>query len=199
MSSDAAVVVREQLDAARTAYRAAMTQAGEVLDHPALLEVLGEQETFTRSLPALAHPMTLRLQNEICPVELGGTSLKDVLARRLRIAPGAAHQRIQDAAVLGPRTSLTGEPLPPLWPGTAAAQADGLIGDEHLSIIRKFFKHLPDAVGHEERELAEKALALAAGIRGPKSLQECADTLAGYLNPDGEFSDADRARKRGLS
>ncbi|MGK2881211.1 MAG: DUF222 domain-containing protein, partial [Mycobacterium sp.] len=199
MSSSAAMVVREQLVAARGAYRAAMTEAAAVLAPAELLEVLGEQETFVRSLPALEHPMMLRLQKEISPVELGGTNLADVVSRRLRTNLGVARQRIEDAAMLGPRTSLTGQPLPPLWPGTAAAQADGLIGAEHLAIIRKFFKHLPEAVGYEERELAEQALALAAGIRGPKSLQECADTLAGYLNPDGEFSDADRARKRGLS
>ena len=33
----------------------------------------------------------------------------------------------------------------------------------------------------------------------PETLSKIADRLAGYLNPDGEFTDVDRARRRGLT
>jgi Domain of unknown function (DUF222) len=52
------------------------------------------------------------------------------LHRRSR-APAA------DAAALGPRRTLIGQPLQPVLPATAAAQAHGLINGEHVEVIRQ--------------------------------------------------------------
>jgi hypothetical protein len=67
-----------------------------------------------------------------------------------------------------------------------------------VRIIRQFFTDLPDAVDYETRERCEATLAgIARGFR-PVELRKAADRLAAYVNPDGTFSDIDRARRRSL-
>jgi hypothetical protein len=56
-----------------------------------------------------------------------------VLSEALHISKGEAKRRIKQAELLGPRTALTGESLPPKLPNVAAAQARGEIGAEHLN------------------------------------------------------------------
>ena len=58
------------------------------------------------------------------PTELGG-KLAPALANRLRISRAEASRRIHEAADLGERRALNGEPLPPVLPATAEAQRNG--------------------------------------------------------------------------
>ncbi|MGZ6780729.1 MAG: HNH endonuclease signature motif containing protein, partial [Mycobacterium sp.] len=114
----------------------------------------------------------------------------------LRISKKDANRRIKEAADLGPRSAMTGEPLEPVLTNTAAAQRRGRIGAEHVQIIRKFFKRLPGFIDHDTREHAEAQLAeLACGLP-PEELRAAANQLAMTLDQDGELSDADRARRR---
>ena len=76
--------------------------------------------------------MIARLAAEASPVALGATSLAEVLWRRLRISRAEARRRIAEAADLGPRRAMTGEALAPVLPVTAAGQARGEIGREHV-------------------------------------------------------------------
>ncbi|WP_264892787.1 13E12 repeat family protein, partial [Mycobacterium kiyosense] len=78
------------------------------------------------------------LLNQLAAVskeELGDT-LRNALADRLRITTSEAGRRIADAADLGERVSLTGEPLAPRLEATAAAQRRGRIGSGHVNEIR---------------------------------------------------------------
>ena len=106
--------------------------------HRELLELLGELETVAWQMPTLQHRVIARLQREASAVELGAKSLKAVLTERLRISGKDAARRLAEAKELGPRTAFTGEPLAPLLAETAAAQAAGTIGPEHVEIIRSF-------------------------------------------------------------
>jgi hypothetical protein len=124
---------------------------------------------------------------------LGAKSVTEVLTTSLRISPADANRRLKDAAELGQRTALSGESLPPLLPHVAAGQAAGRIGTEHIAIIRGFFKHLPVWVNQQIREMAETQLAGVAGQFGPEDLRKAAELIAALVNPDGEFSDANRA------
>jgi Domain of unknown function (DUF222) len=119
-----------------------------------------------------------------------------VLVQRLRIGGREARERLAEAEELGPRRAFTGEPLAPRLPQTAQRQAAGQIGAEHVRIIRKFFDELPDAVDDETHQLCEATLASVAAGNTPAALRAAADRLAGYVNPDGTFSDRDRARRR---
>ena len=66
-------------------------------------------------------------------------------------------------------------------------------------MIRRFLRDLPSGVDAETRELAEAQLAQAATTLGPDALRKVAERLAAYINPDGEFEERDRARRRGIT
>src|SRR6185312_10902310 len=160
------------------------------------LEHLQNIETLARILPALGHEHLDELTHASAD-ELGG-SLPRVLADRLRISVAEARRRIAEAADLGPRHSLLGEALAPKLAATAAAQRAGVIGDEHIKIIRDFFAQLPCFIDEPTREHAEEQLATVAAQRRPDELMRFARDLDLRLNPDGNFTDTDRARRRGF-
>jgi hypothetical protein len=163
------------------------------LPPPKRFAVLERMETAQRRLTSVSHAAVARLERfEGCPPL--GIALADVL----RVSPREAKRRIRDAEQLAPRTTLTGEPLPPLLPETSAAWHDGQLDGEHLRVIQKFFRDLPDHVPPAEVEKAERSLAGHAVNLRPDQLEKVAHRLALHLNPDGKFSDEDRARKRGF-
>ncbi len=165
----------------------------DALDPPERFAVLELIEIQERRLTAVSHAGVARLERfEGCPPL--GIALGDVL----RISPREAKRRIRDAEQLAPRTTLTGEPLPPVLPETSKVWHDGQLDGEHLRVIQRFFRDLPDHVPPVEVEKAEKSLAEHAVNLRPDQLEKVAYRLALHLNPDGKFSDDDRARKRGF-
>ena len=66
-------------------------------------------------------------------------------------------------------------------------------------MIRSFFAHLPVEVDVLTRDAADADLAGKAGGYRPDELAKYAQRIMDWLNPDGEFSDAQRARKRGIT
>jgi hypothetical protein len=166
----------------------------DVLTTPELLRTLERLERGARRQRTPQHALINQLDAQASEAELGGT-LRSAMADRLRITKAEASRRIADAEDLGPRRALTGEPLPPLLSHTAAAQRDGLIGDGHVKEIRTFFAHLPAEVDLGTREAAEVVLASKAADYRPDELAQQAQQMMDWLNPDGEFSDAERARK----
>ncbi|OJZ74113.1 hypothetical protein BRW65_09785 [Mycobacterium paraffinicum] len=155
-------------------------------------------EREVRRLPAAGHELINQIDSQANPAELGG-KFAHVLSDRLRITRGEAHRRIADARTLGARRTLTGEPLAPRYAATAAAQRAGHIGASHLTVIHRFFDELPSWVDDPTREAAEADLARWAGVQRPEGLRKVADRITCYLNPDGQFTDQDRARRRGLT
>ncbi len=170
----------------------------DVLTTPERLRAMERLERATRRLRAPQHTLINQLGAQAGEEELGGT-LRCALADRLRITKAEAGRRIADAEDLGERRALTGEPLAPLLRHTAAAQRDGLIGDGHVKEIRSFFAHLPAEVDLGTREAAEADLAGKAGGYRPDELAKYAKRIMDWLNPDGEFRDEERARKRGIT
>jgi hypothetical protein len=170
--------------------------AVEALSTREQVEVLRRVEQVARRLPAVGHRLVVGLR-DASPAELGDT-LPRALADALRISRRAAGRRVADAADLGPRRALSGEPLAPWLPATAAGQRAGRIGEEHVEVIRDFFAKLPGHIEAGARADAERDLAaLAEGLR-PDELRQAAARMELLLNPDGEFSDQDRACRRGL-
>ncbi|MGB9227396.1 HNH endonuclease signature motif containing protein [Mycobacterium sp.] len=170
----------------------------EVLTTPERLRVLEHLEGMTRQLRAPQHELINQLDAQAGEEELGGT-LRTALADRLHITKAEAGQRIHEAADLGPRRALTGEPLAPVLTATATAQREGLIGDGHVRVIRSFFAHLPAEVDLSIREAADADLADKASQYRPDELAKYAQRIMDYLNPDGELKDEERARKRGIT
>ena len=196
MSSDEVTVVLGELDAVLDKVAAVNVDA---LTHPELLAVLDRLETHRRRHPVIEHRLIARLAAEACPTELGGKNLAEVLSARLHISGTEARRRLEEADDLGLRTAVSGEPLPPRLAETAAAQARGQIGAEHVRMIRRFFAQLPDAVDHDTRQAAEATLTQVAVEHQPEGLRKAADRLLALLHPDGDYSDAERARRRYLT
>jgi hypothetical protein len=142
----------------------------ETLSSAERLELLERNETARRRLPALCHELINELAGTATRLELGG-SLAVALAERLHLNRGEAGRRIHEAADLGPRRALTGQPLPPKLPATAAAQHAGVIGAEHVGIVRAFVQRLPDAISVAAAEEAERQLAGYAARVCPDELR----------------------------
>jgi hypothetical protein len=68
-----------------------------------------------------------------------------------------------------------------------------------VAVIRKFCHQLPGWVDAATREQAEARLAKEGTQFRPEQLAGLADTLAECLNPDGTYTNDDRARRRGLT
>jgi len=170
----------------------------DVLTTPERLAALERLECAARRLRAPQHALINQLSAQASEEELGG-KLRSALADRLRITKAEAGRRIDEAADLGERRALTGESLAPRLTATASAQCEGLIGDGHVRLIRTFFAHLPAEVDLPTREAAEVDLARKAIKYRPDELAKYAQRIMDWLNPDGEFSDQERARKRGIT
>ncbi|MGA7050496.1 MAG: HNH endonuclease signature motif containing protein, partial [Mycobacterium sp.] len=188
----------EDFDALRTAVSRIVEHRYDALTTPERLALLDRLEHETRRLRVPGHELINQLAEQAPPEELGGT-LSHALSVRLRITRGEAARRVAEAADLGPRRALTGEALPPLLTATAAAQREGKIGSAHVAVIRRFFNQLPSAVDLDTRDHAETHLASLATQFRPDHLAKLAHQLADCLNPDGNYTDEDRTRRRGLS
>ena len=189
---------QQDFDALHGAVSRILEHCYDALTTPERLALLDRLEQETRRLRVPGHELINQLAEQAPPEELGG-KLSHALADRLRITPGEAARRVAEAADLGPRRALTGEALPPLLTATAAAQRDGKVGPAHVAVIRRFLHQLPSAVDLGTRECAEQQLAGLATQFRPDHLADVARQLDGYLNPDGNYTDEDRARRRGLT
>ncbi|WP_407661835.1 DUF222 domain-containing protein [Mycolicibacterium setense] len=165
-----------------------------------VLAVLDEYETLMCQLPGALHRLLAQLQAEATPRELGAKSWNAVLRIRWRLSSAEAGRRLAEAAELGPRRAVTGEPLAPVLPVVAAAVGAGLITGDHVKVLRDAVGDLPGFVDQTTREQFEADLVgVAVGV-GPKELKETAELRLFLLDQDGpEPDDIERARKRGVT
>lgn len=161
------------------------------------LRVLQRLETARRSQIVSGHDLIAGLADQDM-AEIGGPAPK-VVADWLRISPAEARRRLRDAQQLGPRVTLTGQQLPPELPATARVWRDGQLDEQHLRVIQTFIRDLPEATAASTVEEAERFLAEQATALRPDQLEKVANRYATLINPDGKFSDEDRARQRGFT
>ncbi|OBK32684.1 HNH nuclease [Mycobacterium sp. 1245111.1] len=125
-------------------------------------------------------------------------AMRSALWKRLRITPQEITRRCKLAARIRPRRSLTGPPIAAELPELAAAVEAGVVGDDHIRAVCRAVDVLPAGISPSdvaaaERTLVEHARTVDAGI-----VVKLGQRIADYLNPDGLFSDEDRARRRGV-
>src|SRR4051812_11148721 len=115
---------------------------GELLAEPVselapteLASVLESLEVERRRLDALDQRLLAAASEVHLAGEFGRPGLTDVLTELLRIDHREAKGRVSRAIDLGPRRSLTGEPLEPLLPTAAAAAADGGLSSAQADVI----------------------------------------------------------------
>lgn len=180
---------------------AILTKACDELSHRELVALLAELTTVVRTVPALEHRVLARLTGETEPCRLGEKTWPAVLTTALRITSAEAKRRLARAKVLGPRQAITGQPLPPLWESTAAAQARGELDVEYVEVMERFHKALPSWVDVDTRAHADAQLAeLAAGL-DPDNLDAAAKRLLACVDQDGpppEDREREQACQRGV-
>jgi len=194
MSSIPASETWEAVDAALDALAAVDLST---LEPRELLVVAARCEALHRRATVIRHDISHEIQQRDYS-EMGGPPHK-MLADWLRITPAEARRRSRVVEPLTERTTLLGDRLPPRQPDTAAAWRAGHLDDEHVRVIHRFLAELPSDVDGAERDEAEAFLAEQARLLRPDQLAKLAQRLALRLNPDGKFSEEDRAARRSFT
>jgi hypothetical protein len=164
-----------------------------------LLAVTGAVEVEKRRLAVLDH----RLVGEIDARGLGHgrgcADTKTLLMRLLRVDAGQARARVRAARDLGPRRSLSGQPLEPLFPLVAAAIGEGSISPAAARVIRAGIDALPAEVQCERGAQIEASLVEHARRFAPADVGKICRRLVDTYDQDGRLAcDEDRARRRRL-
>ncbi|CAM5738467.1 hypothetical protein MAUB1S_01023 [Mycolicibacterium aubagnense] len=197
--TDPAVIEQAYADYEADAARIASLDYSR-LSVPELLELQSRRERSRCAAEAVDHRILAALVAQTGPKEIGAKNWPDVLRICLHIGAKEARRRVRDMEHLGPRTGLTGEPLPPRWEEAARAQADGAINTDHVDVIANFMANLPNWVDPATTVQAEQTLVARARHQTPEELRAAANKLLYELDQDGpEPDDTERDRKRGIS
>jgi hypothetical protein len=182
------------LDNALTQYATGLDQLIKVLANPSLstldqdrfIEVMQDLEQTRNRIPLIDHALIGDAENRHLPDALTQPSMIRVLMSVLRLSPGEAARRVRAAAAVGPRTSMLGQPLPPLRPHLAAAQQAGRVGTEQVAIIERALAQV-DRRGFDPAaiEEGERLLVGFADTHAVKDLRFLADQIVDRIDPDG--------------
>lgn len=150
-----------------------------------LLEMLRDAETgFRRSYVRVLEVVAELEEQKAGAVSGFGTTAR-LLAGVLNLSKGEAKARAEQAELLTPRRSLTGEVSPPALPVTAAELAAGAIGPTHVKVITATMRRIPPSTHPEVAAQAEQTLAHAARRFDPTALTRIGERLLAHLDPDG--------------
>lgn len=155
------------------------------LDDKGLTRALREIETLSRRTHAVMLDLLAELDSRGTATREGFGSTARLLAGMLQLSAGEARARVEHAAMVGTRRTITGDILPPRLPATAAALAAGEIGTGQLRVITETIAALPASVPEPARERAEVDLAGYARDFDPRRLRIIAHRLLTKLDPDG--------------
>lgn len=165
-----------------------------------LIDLLRAIEVQVRRLAAVDHRLVAEIDARGVGHELGACSTMDLLRQALRITRREASARVHSAADLGPRRTLTGERLPPLFPAVAAAQTTGTISAAHARVVTSTVDDLPADLQSQHGAAVETFLVDHALRLDPAQLGHAATRLSDTLNPDGTATTAaDHERHRDLT
>src|ERR1700691_3267239 len=185
------------LDAIDTAHDLLRDTPSDLVGNRFRVDVAERLETQERANRGLMYRIFAEIADP--PDETGSIAqMRSVLWKRLRITPNEISRRFKLAVRIRPRRSLTGSPLPPEFPTLADAVQTGAIGDDHVRAICRAIDVLPGCVSPADTTAAERTLVKQASKVDAGIVAKLGQRIADYLNPDGLFSDEDRARRRGL-
>ncbi|OBK88281.1 HNH endonuclease signature motif containing protein [Mycolicibacter sinensis] len=185
------------LDAIDAAHQVLRETPSDVVGNDFRVEVAERLETQERTNRGLMY----RIFGELADPPDGEGSIaaaRDALWKRLRITPREISRRCRLAARILPRRSLTGAEIPPELPALAQAVEAGAVGEDHIRAVCQAVDVLPASVAPDEIAKVEAALVAHATRVDSGVVTKLGQRIADHLNPDGLFSDEDRARRRGL-
>lgn len=191
LHSGAVTPALDVLSAALDAYLAEVQAGGfgRVSDADLLAETR-VFEVHRRRLAAINAVLIGELERRNLPARLTSRSTSTLLQGLLRLSPSEATQRVTAAHATAPRTTLTGQALPPLAPILAAAQLTGTVSPEHTRGILTALNTLPATTSTEDLGAAEEHLTTAAATLRPREVALLGTRIAAHLDPDGTLSTA---------
>ncbi|MGQ0719728.1 MAG: DUF222 domain-containing protein, partial [Pseudonocardiales bacterium] len=151
-----------------------------------LLRVLRAAEADFRRSYARVLEVVAELDAERAGAVAGFGTTTRLLAGVLNLSKSEAKARADQAELLTPRRSLTGEVLPPALPATAAELAAGAVGSAHLRVITAIMRRIPPSTHPEVAAQAEETLAHTARRFDPAALARVGERLLAHLDPDGK-------------
>ncbi|MGH3789181.1 MAG: DUF222 domain-containing protein, partial [Pseudonocardiaceae bacterium] len=98
------------------------------LDDNGIVHTLREIEEIFRRAQSVMLDVVAEIDSRGIAGRTGFGTTPRLLAAVLRLSAAEARTRTEQAALVGPRRAMTGEPLAPRLPATAAALAAGQIG-----------------------------------------------------------------------
>ena len=157
-----------------------------VLENDRVIAVMQDIEQARNQIPLMDHSLIREGEARDLPEALTQPSMIRVLMSVLRLSPGEASRRVRAAAALGERTSMLGQPLPPVRPHLAAAQQAGRVSPEQVSIIERALASV-DRRGFDpaDIEVGEQILVQHADTLPVKDLRILAAQVIDRIDPDG--------------
>ncbi len=141
-----------------------------------------------------------RAQGRGLPETVQVRSVAQLLRGLLRLDPAEAAGRVRAAEAAGPRRTLTGEPLPAIFPAVAAAQAAGEISERQARVVVATVDKLPDAAQAEHGRAIEAQLVGYCAQFDPVNLAKLAERILAHHDPDGRLEEVEhRERHRDLT
>jgi uncharacterized protein DUF222 len=167
----------------------------------AILNALRAIERLRRRLAALDHQLIVQAERRSLGYTHAARDTAGLLASALRIGTREAHARVKAAADCGPRTTLQGEPLPPVFDQVAAAQACGGISTEHARTIVTTMRALPGDVDPDYAQTVHDTLLHLARVADPDQLGKAARHALILAEQDGKApaGDEGREQRRGIT
>src|SRR5262245_54411990 len=157
----------------------------EASDGPRLVADLQAKMTQIRLLQAEALDIVADIDQHGIATLAGYRNTRELLIDTTRVAPGQATKMVNRAHATAETLTPTGHLTPALLPTVRQALHDGLIDGEHIDIISRTLKQLPDVVEPSIRELVETTLGETARVENPATVQQHANLFLARLHPDG--------------
>lgn len=155
------------------------------LDDRGIIAALRDIESLSRRVHAVMLDLVAEADSRgIATGQSFGTTAR-LVAEALGLSAAEARMRVKHATMVGARRTITGQPLAPQLPATAAALAAGEIGIGQLRVITETMAALPASVPVTARERAEADLAGYARDFDPRRLRLIAHRILANLDPDG--------------
>ena len=156
------------------------------VDDTGLMEVMRGFERIRNRMAVVDHHLIGVAEERSLPATLCRGSLRQWLTSSLRLSKGEAGRRVRAAAAVGPRTSALGQPLAPVRPVLAAAQATGEVSAEQVAIVERAIGSV-DRRGFDPADVAagEALLTGHAATFAPEPLRQLAEQVVNAIDPDG--------------
>jgi hypothetical protein len=157
---------------------------------PQFVTAMQAFERIRNRMPLVDHRLISDATARNLPDVLTQGTMLRTLTSVLRLSAGEAARRIRAADAVGDRTSMLGQPLPPIRTHLATAQRDGEISAEQVAIIERALAKV-DHRGFDPADLesGEQLLTEYATTFGPKQLKMLADRVVDAIDPDGTLPD----------